>query len=132
MSQVDRNDGKIALSYSSNSFRIHRFLHPEIINCSSKTSKRDMAPIDYRRNRIVFERLDKSFYVLCFNMFSFELHTLLSTFPNCFYPFQTIKFVEVVKIGSCLLDDFMVGVKPLSAEPFLQVWKQQIVIEAKT
>lgn len=37
--------------------------------------------------------------------------------------------VEVIRIGVCVSDDFSVGAKPLSPEPFLQVWKMESFFE---
>lgn len=40
--------------------------------------------------------------ILFFNVVSLELYTLCPTLLQFFYPFQKIRFVEVLKIGLCL------------------------------
>lgn len=53
-------------------------------------------------------------------------YTLSNIFLN-FDLFQIINFMEVLRIGLCFIDDFIVGSEFLYPESFPQVWKQNIV-----
>lgn len=61
------------------------------------------------------------------NVVSIEFNTIHLEFLKFFEFFPITRIVEVFKMGVCFSDDLIVGTEFLSTQPFLQVWKREIV-----